>query len=857
MTYNFRLIEKKWQKAWQDVWQTSLDCDQNHQDKPCVYILSMFPYPSGEPHVGHGRNYVLSDVRARYARAKGYTVLHPMGWDSFGLPAENAAIKYKTQPQAWTLSNIQTMKQQMQNMGFSFDWSKEFMTCDPAYYGQQQRLFLALHRQGLVYQKKAYVNWDPVESCVLANEQVIQGRGWRSNALVEKRLLSQWFFRITKYSDDLLLGLDTLSQWPDKVKRMQENWIGRSRGVTFSLKICGSTETFEVFTTRIETLWGASFFALAFDHPLVQTWAESLENIQTFCQTMTQKSTAGFDQDTAEVEGIFTGFFARHPWNASWRIPIYVANYVLSDYGTGAVFGCPAHDRRDYAFSQKYDLPLRPVIQPVGDIENTLPHEGDGIMMNSDFLNGLPLKEARLKAEKKMVDEGTGSSKILYRLRDWCVSRQRYWGTPIPIIHCETCGAVPVPMQDLPVILPTDVTLDTPGNPLDLHPTWKHTSCPQCQAPALRETDTMDTFVDSSWYWAHFAGLRILEDAPDKDTSSSVPSWLPVQEYIGGIEHATLHLIYARFMARALRQCGYTLPKEPFTKLYTQGMVCHKTLKNSDNAWLFPWEAEEKEGQWVEKTTQKPVTLGPIQKMSKSKHNLVSLASVVEHYGADATRLFLLSDTPPCQDMEWTDAGIEGCWAYQRRIMRLFEKYHLIWADATLDEPTTWAREAKKLRQKTHTVIQQGTQYIENFQFNKTIALLRELSNFLEKNTPTQPDTSYQWALREACEVWCQMMAPFMPHMAQELWSSLLQRSQMIHDVPWPQCNAVWVQQETLTLMVQINGKIKHKLEVPFTYTEEDIVEFMQQQPWYAACKEIQRLIILPKRGIISIICQK
>ncbi len=661
--YDAPAREKHWQEVWEkeDIFRAS-----NKDERPKCYVLEMFPYPSGRIHVGHSRNYTMGDVFARYKRAKGFNVLHPMGWDAFGMPAENAAMERKVHPAEWTYQNIDTMRRQLKSMGLSLDWSREFATCSPDYYRHQQKLFLDMLKKGLAYRKSSKVNWDPVDHTVLANEQVIDGRGWRSGALVEQRELTQWFFKITDYADELLEALQTLDKWPEKVRLMQANWIGRSEGmlVRFALdkKTAPKGETeVEVYTTRPDTLFGAAFVALAPDHPLAKAAAESNPALAAFCEECRHMGTSVAELETAEKQGFDTGIRAVHPFNKDWTLPVYVANFILMDYGTGAIFGCPSGDQRDLDFARKYDLPFTPVILPPGEDAATFAindkaFDGEGTMINSSFLDGLDTKaafeEAAKRLEKaKLGKKPVGARKVNYRLRDWGISRQRYWGCPIPVIHCEKCGTVPVPDEDLPVELPKDATFDKPGNPLDRHPTWKYVKCPSCGGEARRETDTMDTFVDSSWYFVRFTGPHA-KTPVDKEAAAY---WLPVDQYIGGIEHAILHLLYSRFFTRAICDTGHlkltSNVREPFSALFTQGMVTHETYKSRHGGWLQPSQVRlEGEGgarKAFEISTGERASIGSVEKMSKSRKNTVDLDDFVNRYGADVARWFVLSDSPP------------------------------------------------------------------------------------------------------------------------------------------------------------------------------------------------------------------
>jgi leucyl-tRNA synthetase len=667
--YPAKETEEKWQGVWDKSGTFAVEADPA---RPKYYVLEMFPYPSGRLHVGHVRNYTMGDVVARYKRAQGWNVLHPMGWDAFGLPAENAARASGDHPARWTKENIAVMRAQLRRMGLSYDWRREIATCHPDYYRHEQKMFLDFLAADLAYRRESWVNWDPVEDTVLANEQVIDGRGWRSGALVEKRLLAQWFLRITRFADDLLDGLGQLDRWPERVRLMQEKWIGKSEGARVRFALEGRVDTLEVFTTRPDTLFGAAFCAIAPNHPLAEEMARGNPALAAFIAECNRMGTSEAALEQAEKKGFDTGLKACHPFRAGWTLPVYVANFVLMEYGSGAIFGCPAHDQRDLDFARKYGLPVKPVVLPPGEnpgtfaIANEAYTEDSGVAFNSEFLDGLAVPDAKRAATKRLEELQAGTGTIAFRLRDWGVSRQRYWGCPIPVIHCPSCGIVPVPEADLPVTLPDDVSFDAPGNPLARHPTWKHVRCPRCGGEAERETDTFDTFFESSWYFARFCSPR----APTAFKRSEVDYWLPVDQYIGGIEHAVLHLLYARFFTRALAACGYLDVKEPFAGLFTQGMVCHETYRDADGNWLFPEEVTRTDGALTD-PAGRPVSAGRLEKMSKSKKNVVGLETIVDAFGADTARLYLLSDSPPERDLEWTDAGIEGSWRYVNRLWRL------------------------------------------------------------------------------------------------------------------------------------------------------------------------------------------
>ncbi len=710
--YNAGATEAKWQKIWAENKTFEVTEDRS---KPKYYVLEMFPYPSGRIHMGHVRNYTQGDVVARYKRAKGFNVLHPMGWDAFGMPAENAAMENKVHPAKWTYENIDHMKNQLKSIGFSFDWSREIATCDPEYYGKEQAMFIDFMDAGLVYRKESWVNWDPVDNTVLANEQVIDGKGWRSGAQVERKKLNQWFLKITDAAEDLDKELDNLPRWPDKVRVMQKNWIGKSKGMHLTFDAVESDTQIRVYTTRHDTIFGASFIAIAADHPIAAEYAEHNKALKVFIEECRKLGTSEEALEKAEKKGFKLDLHMQHPFIDDCKLPVYVANFVLMEYGTGAVFGCPAHDQRDLDFARKYDLNVIPVVIPkgedpktfkVGKIANTDP----GILGNSGFLDGMSVEKAKAKIVELAEAGGFGEATINYRLRDWGVSRQRYWGAPIPMIYCDDCGVVPVPKADLPVTLPDDITFDQPGNPLDHHPTWKYVNCPNCSKPAVRETDTFDTFIDSSWYFARFACPHA--DAPlDKELTDY---WMPVDQYVGGIEHAILHLLYSRFFTRAMKEIGLCEDKEPFDGLFTQGMVCHETYEDENGEWVLPDNVEKKEdGSFISRITGERIKPGRSVKMSKSKKNVVDPTAIIDTYGADTARWFMLSDSPPERDLEWTEEGVEGAWRFTQRLWRSVTT--MIDKDATkINEPDNFSRQAKDLRHLTHSSIASIGKDIEN-----------------------------------------------------------------------------------------------------------------------------------------------
>ena len=786
--------------AWQAVWEDRRTfAARDDSPRPKSYVLEMFPYPSGRIHMGHVRNYTMGDVLARFRRMTGYEVLHPMGWDAFGMPAENAAMEKGVHPGGWTRDNIATMKAQLKRLGFALDWTRELATCEPDYYGHEQALFLHLYAAGLVYRKESAVNWDPVDMTVLANEQVIDGRGWRSGALVEKRKLSQWFLKITDFADELLDGLQSLDQWPDKVKLMQENWIGKSRGMKLRFAVSDG-QPVEVFSTRPDTIFGASFVAVAADHPIAQAAAARDPDARAFVDRCKQGGTTAAEIETQEKLGYDTGLFATHPFTGL-PMPVFIANFVLMEYGTGAVMGVPAHDQRDLDFARKYQLPVRRV---VADSEHSDPlfagdeaYTGGGPLVNSDFLDGMDVEAAKAAVIARGEADGWGEGTTVWRLRDWGVSRQRYWGTPIPIIHCEGCGVVPVAQDQLPVVLPEDVSFDVPGNPLDRHPTWKHVDCPSCGKLARRETDTLDTFADSSWYFIRFASQP--EDKPfDKDV---VAQWLPVGQYIGGVEHAILHLLYARFWTRALKRTGLIDVAEPFTGLFTQGMVTHETYKSSDGRWLGPAEVQG----GVEIATGEAITIGRVEKMSKSKKNTVDPGPIVDQYGADAVRWFMLSDSPPERDLPWSEAGIEGSWRFVQRLWRLF--------DGLVGE-TVFEGADKPLDRKLHQTIAGIAADVEALAFNKAVAKLYELTGTIEKAGPSASRT-------QAIRTLMRLVAPMVPHIAEEAWAANGGEG-LIADAPWPEVDPALLVEDEVTVAVQVNGKLRDTLTMAKGTSRED-----------------------------------
>ncbi|OYW50370.1 MAG: leucine--tRNA ligase [Novosphingobium sp. 28-62-57] len=839
--------DTRWQQVWDN--EQSFRAD-DASTKPRSYVLEMFPYPSGRIHIGHVRNYTMGDVLARYKRMRGFEVLHPMGWDAFGMPAENAAMEKGVHPGGWTRDNIANMKAQLKRLGFALDWSREIATCEPEYYGHEQALFLDLYAAGLVYRKESTVNWDPVDHTVLANEQVIDGRGWRSGALVEKRKLNQWFLKITDFADELLEGLSTLDKWPEKVRTMQENWIGKSQGLQFAFDL-SSGERLEVYTTRPDTIFGASFVAVAADHPVAQGVAASSTEAQDFIALCKKGGTTAAELETAEKLGFDTGITAKHPFTGA-DLPVYIANFVLMEYGTGAIMAVPGHDQRDFDFATKYGLPiLRVVAADPADADKPFAGEaeaGDGVLVNSGFLDGMSVADAKAAVIGRAQGEGWGEGKTVWRLRDWGVSRQRYWGTPIPFIHCEVCGVVPVPKKQLPVTLPEDVTFDVPGNPLDRHPTWKHVDCPQCGHPARRETDTLDTFVDSSWYFLRFASQP--EDRPFDP--EAIKRWLPVEQYIGGIEHAILHLLYARFWTRALARIGKIEVTEPFGSLFTQGMVTHETYSKTEDGrevYFAPneirrvHEIEITEDLFSGNTSTKEVTkaylkadgtevaIGRVIKMSKSKKNVVDPDEIVAKYGADAIRWFMLSDSPPERDLPWSEAGIEGCARFVQRLWRLFAQYD---GNATGED--------KALDRKAHQTVDLVASDIEALSFNKAVARIYELTGAIEK---AQASASRSAAIQKVLL----LVAPMMPHLAEEAYARF--GSGLVADAAWPEVDPALLVDDEVTVAIQVKGKLRDTLTVAKGTPKEELERLaLASEKVQRALEgaEIKKVIVVPDR---------
>jgi leucyl-tRNA synthetase len=810
--YNPAESEPRWQKAWDDAQCFRAETDTSREK---YYVLEMFPYPSGRIHMGHVRNYTLGDVVARYKRARGFNVMHPMGWDAFGLPAENAARDKKVHPAEWTYQNIDNMKTELKSMGLSLDWSREFATCDATYYRHQQKLFLDFLAKDLVYRRESWVNWDPVDHTVLANEQVIDGKGWRSGATVEKRKLTQWFFRITAYADDLLseLSKPSMDRWPDRVRAMQTQWIGRSTGLrmTFDYAGTGPAEGLTVYTTRPDTIFGASFMAVSAEHALAQDIAAANPEAAAFVEECRQMGTSEEALERAEKRGFDTGLKVAHPFIEGHELPVYIANFILMDYGTGAIFGCPAHDQRDLDFANKYGLPVLPVVcpqdqDPVSFEVGSEAFTDDGVIVNSRFLDGMSIDAAKAAIAERMESADKGERTVNFRLRDWGLSRQRYWGCPIPVIHCPDCGVVPVPEADLPVALPMDVTFDKPGNALDHHPTWKNVDCPSCGTAAQRETDTMDTFVDSSWYFARFASADA-EDTPVRKEDSDY--WLPVDQYIGGIEHAILHLLYSRFYTRGMRATGHASLDEPFDGMFTQGMVIHRTYRTEDGTWLYPNEVDRiDDGSFRHVKTGQKVIEGGLEKMSKSKNNTVDPGAIIDKYGADTARWFMLSDSPPDRDLEWSDEGANGAWRFLQRAWRLVRQ--------AVNDPSGDAGDGDLVR-AVHRAIDGFTGDLEKFHFNRGVARVHELANAIEKAGSDNPA-----ARRFAVENMIRLMTPMTPHFAEEAWA-VLGEGAMAVDTPWPEADPALIIENTVSIAVQVMGKKRAVLELPRDMDEAEV----------------------------------
>ena len=850
--YNAGSTEAKWQKTWAE---NVTFCVTEDRSRPKYFVLEMFPYPSGRIHMGHVRNYTQGDVVARYKRAKGFNVLHPMGWDAFGMPAENAAMEHNVHPAKWTYENIDHMRNQLKRIGFSFDWSRELATCDPEYYGKEQSMFIDFVEAGLVYRKESWVNWDPVDNTVLANEQVIDGKGWRSGAVVERKKLNQWFFKITDAADDLDAELKNLPRWPEKVRIMQKNWIGKSKGMHLTFDACETKDQITVYTTRPDTIFGASFVAIAADHPMAVQCSENNQSLRDFIEECRKLGTSEEALEKAEKKGFKLDFHMQHPFIKNFKLPVYVANFVLMEYGTGAVFGCPAHDQRDLDFARKYDLNVQAVVIPTGEDAATfavddVAYTDTGLIGNSEFLDGMTVEAAKAKIIELGEEGGFGQAKTNFRLRDWGVSRQRYWGAPIPMVYCDDCGVVAVLKDQLPVELPEDITFDKPGNPLDHHPTWKHVNCPKCSKPAIRETDTFDTFIDSSWYFARFASPN--SDLPfDKEAADY---WLPVDQYVGGVEHAILHLLYSRFYTRAMREVGLCDVKEPFDGLFTQGMVCHETYQDQNGDWVNPEDLTKKEdGSFTVSKTGEAVTIGNSVKMSKSKKNVVDPTSIIDTYGADTARWFALSDSPPERDLEWTEEGIEGAWRFTQRLWRTVTI--CLDKDAIgMSEPSEFSKAARNLRRMSHVSIESIGKDIENFHFNASVAQIYKYANAIAS---FKPDGSMgdKYALFEAIKTIILITAPMMPHLAEEMWA-LIGGEGLVSDAPWPEARKELMQQTSVTVVIQVQGKLRDKLEVAKDMDKAELEALAissEKVKAFTDGKDIRKVIVVPNK-IVNIV---
>ncbi len=854
--HNLRRTEAKWQDVWTN---RNVFTVEENSSKPKYYVLEMFPYPSGRLHMGHVRNYTLGDVVARYKKAKGFNILHPMGWDAFGLPAENAALERGVHPGKWTRENIKVMREQFRPLGLSLDWSREIASCEPEYYKHEQKMFLDFLKAGLAYRKESWVNWDPVEHTVLANEQVIDGKGWRSGADVEQRKLSQWFLKITAFAEDLLKAIETLDRWPDKVRVMQHNWIGRSEGARVYWPLVNADgrdrgETLEVFTTRPDTLFGASFCAISAQHPLAAKLAETNPALTEFIAECGRTGTSTAAIEMAEKKGFDTGLRARHPFDPARTVPVFAANFVLMEYGAGAIFGCPGHDERDMEFARKYGLGVHCVVAPAREDAAAFcakleagneAFTDDGVIVNSDFLNGLDVDQAIRAAIAKLESLKLGKGTVQYRLRDWGVSRQRYWGCPIPVIHCAKCGPVPVPDRDLPVTLPEDVTFDKPGNPLERHPTWKHVKCPSCAGDAVRETDTFDTFIESSWYFARFCSPHATDKPFDK---AEAMKWLPVDQYIGGVEHAVLHLLYSRFYTRAMSACGYLDMQEPFAGMFTQGMVCHETYRTADGLWVEPG-AVQMDG---DKATANgvPVTIGRSEKMSKSKKNTVDPQHIIETFGADAARLFMLSDSPPERDLEWTDAGIEGAWRYLNRLWRMAVQASAIPAQ---DVPSDLDPKVASVLRQIHRTIASVGDDLEKFRFNSAVARIRELTNGV--GDIDRALTGGDAVFRFGVGILAQLINPLTPHIAEEVWE-LLGNTTILAQGGWPTHNPAFLEDDVVTLAVQVSGKLRDTITVPKAADQTACMEIAMASPGVQRQlegKTVRKVIFVPGK-ILNIV---
>lgn len=828
--YNHLSIENKWQSYWQDKQFYAAKIDKN---KPKHYVLEMLPYPSGKLHMGHVRNYTIGDVAARFKRANGFNVLHPIGWDSFGLPAENAAIENKCHPHNWTVKNISQMREGLKAIGFSYDWNREISTCFSDYYKHEQEIFIEFFNHKIAYQKESFVNWDPVDNTVLANEQVVDGKGWRSGAVVEKKKLRQWFLRIGDYAEELLPSNSKLENWPDAVKSIQEKWIGKSQGALINFKLEDREDNIEIFTTRADTLYGASFIVISPHHPLLDELSKTLE-LKDFISECDKMGTSEDVIEKAEKRGVSLNLNVIHPFTKK-LLPVFVANYVLMEYGTGAVFGCPAHDPRDHEFALKYNLPILPVVKSEDDWDyNLKPYIADGTIFNSEFLNNLAIGKAKKASISKLIELNSGKKITNYRIRDWGVSRQRYWGCPIPIVHCDDCGAVPVPKADLPVKLPEDVEFLESGNPLDSHPSWKHVKCPSCNADSLRETDTFDTFFESSWYFLRYCSPNLAERFASKE---EIDYWMPVDQYIGGIEHAAMHLLYARFFMKAMKTCGLLEVEEPFVSLLTQGMVLHATYKDKEGKWVYPEEAELRDD----------IIIGRSEKMSKSKKNTVSPTDIIAKYGADTARLFMISDSPPEKDLEWTDSGVEGSYKYLSRLWRFVDEVKEI-----EEAPSSITQDQQKIREKVHKLLKHISDHYKSISLNVVVAGIRELSNIIFSIPKTQDNRE---VLLEGITILLKLLFPITPHIAEELWQKIGEK-ESLDFVVWPEADPSLLVSSLVTIAVQVNGKLRSTLEISPKMNKDQIQELALAIPnvvKFIEGTEIKKVILVPKK-ILNIV---
>ncbi len=856
--HNFNEVEKKWQSKWESEHTFKVEVDQA---KPKSYVLEMLPYPSGKLHMGHVRNYTLGDVLSRYKKQKGFNVMHPMGWDSFGLPAENAAMQHDTHPGKWTYENIDFMRQQIKSLGMSYDWDREIATCHPKYFKHEQQMFIDFLKKGLAYRKESLVNWDPVENTVLANEQVVDGKGWRSGAVVELKKLNQWFLKITDYSEELIAGLKEITDWPEKVRTMQNNWIGKSQGMTIVFPVDNSDQVVEIFTTRPDTFFGASFIGISPNHAIALDLAKDNKDLAKFIEECNQTDTSEEAVAKAEKKGVDTGLRVKHHITGD-LLPIYVANFVLMGYGTGAVYGVPAHDQRDFEFATKYKLPIIEVVKPLdykGDdfkINDEAYTTYESVHFNSQFLNGLTVVEAKEKMMTYMEEHKIGRRETNYRLHDWGVSRQRYWGCPVPIVYCDEHGAVPVNSSDLPITLPDDVEFKSAGNPLENHPTWKHTTCPTCGKPAIRETDTFDTFFESSWYFLRYLDPRNEEQAFAQDKAKY---WMNVDHYIGGVEHAVMHLLYARFFNLALRDCGYLDSSmesfEPFKALLTQGMICHETYKDEDGNWVFPDDVIKlNDGTYQHAKTRKKVTIGRVEKMSKSKKNVVDPDFIIRSYGADTARMFVVSDSPPDRDLEWTESGADGCWRFLNRVWRMVEEKSDIIQNIADQDSASFTGETKKIYSLIHKTIFAVEEELPQFQYNKIIARIRELTNSL--SSMSLDDDHSQYVYKFGMEAVTRLLNPITPHITEEIWEVLFKKKTQLSQTPWIEYDKNFLVDDTVTIAIQVNGKVRNTLEVPKDISKEDLEKIALDDEKIKnniAGKTIRKVIVVPAR-IVNIV---